>query len=293
MRLLILGSGSNGGVPQWDCNCPRCQAARLNPELRRTRSSVAVELVNRRYLLLDATPDLYHQLHSAGLHPGGERRESVIEAVLLTHGHGDHCVGLFELSTGAIFEIPVYGPPDLIEHLFGEEGYFAYLGRLGERYVEPTPLEEGESLELPGGLRAEGFEVPHTDRLEDGSYRPSRTYGYEVEGDGGRLLYIPDIEALTEGVLRRMEDADLVLLDGTFWWEDELLRVSGIDVSSTALGHVPIERSLETLRDVDVGRVIYTHINHTNPLLDPGSRMLGELRRAGFDLAYDGQVIAL
>jgi pyrroloquinoline quinone biosynthesis protein B len=261
--------------------------------LRRTRSSIAVELRDGRYLLLDASPDLYHQLYTAGLHPRGQGRESVIEAILLTHGHGDHCIGLFELSTGAIFETPVYGPPDLIEHLFGEGSYFSYLGRLGERYVEPTPLMKGESLELPGGLRAEGFEVPHTERLEDGSYIPSRTYGYELEEDERRLLYIPDVKELAEEVAERMERADLVLLDGTFWWEDELLRMSGIDISSSELGHIPIERSLEALRGMEVGKVLFTHINHTNPLLDPGRRMLKELRRRGFDVAYDGLTLDL
>ena len=223
----------------------------------------------------------------------GERRSSVLEAIFLTHGHGDHCIGIFELSTGAIFQTPLYGPGDLLEHLFGEGRYFSYLGRLGERYVEPRPLKEGEDVEFSGGLRVEGFEVPHTDRLEDGSYRPSRTYGYEIEDDGRRVLYIPDVKELTENILSRLEGADLVLLDGTFWWEDELLRVSGIDASSTALGHIPIERSLEILRGIEVGRVLYTHINHTNPLLDPGSPMLEELRQTGFELAYDGLLIDL
>ena len=67
--------------------------------------------------------------------------------------------------------------------------------------------------------------------------------------------------------------------------------MSGIDVSSTALGHIPIERSLETLSELDVGRVIYTHLNHTNPLLNPGSPMLDELRRIGFEVAYDGMIL--
>ncbi|MFQ6052908.1 MAG: MBL fold metallo-hydrolase, partial [Candidatus Bathyarchaeia archaeon] len=127
MKIVVLGSGSNGAVPQWDCPCPNCTRARADPALRRTRSSVAVTLDGERYALIDASPDLKQQLESVGLvpRPRGEEthgRETRIDSVLLTHGHGDHCVGLFELSTGKCFGIPVYGPPDLIDYLFGRGG---------------------------------------------------------------------------------------------------------------------------------------------------------------------------
>jgi pyrroloquinoline quinone biosynthesis protein B len=98
MIVTVLGSGSNGGVPQWDCCCSNCTQAREDPGLRRTRSSVAVSLDGNQHLLIDATPDLKLQLESVGLvprHEGSEYyRQSLIEAVLLTHGHGDHGVGI-------------------------------------------------------------------------------------------------------------------------------------------------------------------------------------------------------
>jgi len=258
-----------------------------------------VSLNGEGHVLIDASPDLKQQLESVSLVPTPLEhdqydRQSPIDSVLLTHGHGDHCVGLFEFSTGKSFEIPVHGPPDLIRYLFGTPGngrFFSDLGRLARDYVKPRGLEEGVRLDLVDGLRVAGFEVPHTKKLEDGSCFPSRTYGYEVEADGRRFVYTPDLGLLSDDLLDRIQGADLFMLDGTFWWDDELARVSGLGKTSSELGHVPVEESLRVLRDLEVGRVVYTHINHTNPLLDPDQPMTAQIRKLGFKVAYDGMVI--
>ncbi len=300
MFITVLGSGSNGGVPQWDCCCPNCTQARMDLGLRRTRSSVAVSLDGGQHVLIDATPDLKFQLEATGLVPRPEEaefgRQSRIDAVLLTHGHGDHCVGIAEFSTGKSFEIPVYGPADLIRFLFGADmrsSFFGDLGRLVRDYVVPNELGQGERLELLEGLGVTGFEVDHTDRMEDGSCFPSSTVGYELEVEGRRFVYTPDLRLLTEMLLDRVEGANLFILDATFWWDDELARVSGINKTSYELGHVSVEESVEMLREVDVGRVVYTHLNHTNPLLDPAQPMASIVGDAGFEIAHDGMMIAL
>jgi len=216
--------------------------------------------------------------------------------VLLTHGHGDHTVGIAEFSTGKSFEIPVYGPPDLIRFLFGSPGrgsFFGDLGRLARNYVSPRIFEKGERLGLLDGLNATGFEVAHTDRLEDGTLFPSCTFGYELEAEGRRFVYAPDLGLLSDGLLDRLRGADLFMLDATFWWDDELVRMSGLRKTSYDLGHVPVEDSLNILKELDVGRVVYTHLNHTNPLLDPEEKMMETVRDAGFEIAYDGMTTIL
>jgi pyrroloquinoline quinone biosynthesis protein B len=300
MIVTVLGSASNGGVPQWDCCCDNCTRARTTPGQSRTRSSVAVSIDGGQQVLFDATPDLKFQLERRGLTPRPEEavhgRQSRIEAIFLTHGHGDHTVGVAEFSTGKSFSIPVYAPPDLIGFMFGSKGsssFFGDIGRLARNYVKPMELEEGKMVEPLPGLKVTGFQIEHTDKLDDGSHFPSSTYGYEIEAEGARFVYTPDIGRLSEEVLKRVDGADLFMLDATFWWDDELARVSGLAKTSYDLGHVPVEESVEILHGRGIGRVVYTHLNHTNPLLNPGHPAVSVLEGKEFEVAFDGMRIEL
>jgi len=300
MEITFLGTASIGGVPEWDCACVNCVNARADPALRRNRSSIAVTLDGKRYILVDAGHDLKRQLE-AHLAPTAEEagetgRMSRLDAVFITHGHADHTVGVAEFCTGKSFKIPVYAPPDLIRFLFGTEerpAYFGELGRLARDYVEPRGLSDGEEVTTLGGLKVRGFEVPHTQELPDGRRYPSTTYAYEFSHGERRFIYAPDLGQITDKLMDRLGGADLFVVDACFWWDDELTRVSGIPETSHRLGHVPLEESVELLRDVDVGRVVYTHFNHTNPVLDPSKSYRKMVEDAGQELASDGLRIRL
>lgn len=301
MEITVLGSASIGGVPEWDCTCPNCYAARLDFKMRRTRSSIAVTLDGDKYILFDAGHDLKAQLETNGITPRPESvgetfRESRIDSVFLTHGHADHTVGVAEFCTGKSFELPLYGPPDLIEFLFGSEedpNYFGELGRLAKNYVNPIPLAEEKSVTRLEGIEMRGFEVPHTQVLEDGRRYPSTTYAYEIKHENSRVVYAPDLGRLDPWMIERLEGIDVFLMDATFWWDNELERVSGIPITSYQLGHVPQEASVVLLKDVDIGRIVYTHFNHTNPVLDKASHQLEMVENAGQEIAYDGMKIML
>jgi pyrroloquinoline quinone biosynthesis protein B len=300
MEITFLGTASIGGVPEWDCACPNCVNARTDTRLRRTRSSIAVTLDGGGHVLVDAGHDLKQQLE-AHLAPTPEEagetgRMNRLDAVFLTHGHADHTVGVAEFCTGKSFQIPVYAPPDLIDFLFGSEerpAYFGELGRLARNYVVPHRLREDEEVTVLGGLKVRGFEVPHTKVLDDGRKYPSSTYAYEFSHGGRRFIYAPDLGRITDSLRDRLNGADLLIVDACFWWDDELTKVSGIPVTSYQLGHVPLEESLKLLSDVDVGRVLYTHFNHTNPVLDDNKPYRKKVYDAGHELASDGLRVRL
>jgi pyrroloquinoline quinone biosynthesis protein B len=251
------------------------------------------------FILLDTGPDLKFQLEWNGLVPRREKagdscRESRIMAVLITHGHGDHTSGIAEFSTGKSFMIPIYGSQDIIHFLFGVDlnsNYFGNLGRLGSNYVVPHILREDKEIEL-NGIKIKGFEIEHTQREGDISY-PTNTFGYELVADDNRFIYTPDLGSLSEELLERVEGSDLFMLDGTFWWDDELSRVSGISVTSRELGHVPMEDSIGIMDEMDITRVVYTHFNHTNPINDPRTSQSKMIKEKGYLLGYDGMKITI
>ena len=300
MEITVLGTASIGGVPEWDCTCPNCAAARKNPTQRRTRSAITVTLDGYKHILFDAGHDLKTQLESNNLTPNPEtagetHRESRLDSVFLTHGHADHTAGVAEFCTGKSFEIPVYAPPDLVDFLFGTEenpNYFGELGRLAKNYVKPIKLEECQPIERLG-VTIKGFEIPHTQVLEDGRRYPSTTYAYEIEHKEKRVIYAPDLGKLDKWILKRLEGVDVFLMDATFWWDNELERISGIPITSYQLGHVPQEEAVEILKDADIGRVIYTHFNHTNPAIDPASKQRKIVENMGQEIAHDGMKISL
>jgi len=299
MEITVLGTASIGGVPEWDCTCPNCLAARQNPALQRTRSSITVTLDGHHHILFDAGHDLKHQLETQKIVPlpetaGKTHRESRLDSVFLTHGHADHSVGVAEFCTGKSFELPLYGPPDLINFLFGTEedpNYFGELGRLAKNYVKPMKLEEEQTITRLGGVNIKGFEIPHTQVLADGRKYPSTTYAYEIEHKGKRVIYAPDLGRLDPWLLERLNGVEVFLVDATFWWDNELERISGIPITSYQLGHVPQEEAVEILQNVGIGRVIYTHFNHTNPAIDPAGTQRKTVEKAGQEIAHDGMKI--
>ena len=299
MEITVLGTASIGGVPEWDCTCSNCAAARHVPHLRRTRSSITATVDGDKHVLFDAGHDLKKQLESNGIVPrietaGETFRESRIDSVFLTHGHADHTVGVAEFCTGKSFELPLHGSPDLIDFLFGSEeepNYFGELGRLARNYVIPIKLMQEKTITRLGELKITGFEVPHTRVLENGRKYPSSTYAYEIRQGNRRLVYAPDLGRLDPWLLDRLEGADVFLVDATFWWDDELDRISGIPITSYHLGHVPQEEAVEILKDKGIGRVIFTHFNHTNPSIVENGDQRKIVEKAGMETAFDGMKI--
>ena len=116
--------------------------------------------------------------------------------------------------------------------------------------------------------------------------------GLIVESPSGkRLAYMPAVPQIRRELLKELESADVLLFDGTFWSDDELIRIQGCGQTARQMGHVPVssaEGSLAQLAQLRRPRKIYVHINNTNPMLNEAGPEYRQVRDAGWEIAEDG-----
>ena len=292
MWVRVLGAAAGGGFPQWNCGCPQCRAVRdgSRPCRARTQSSVAVSADYRRWILLNASPDIRAQIESfPALHPRGIR-DSPLQAVLLTDAELDHTLGLLLLREAD--DIEIHATAAVHETLLEGTSLLQTLGAYTN--VEWRLVSTGTEVSLADGLSYQAFDVPTNKRARFGTgYGEESVVGYRItdESTGRTLVYLPGAQELTASVLARLEGCTGLLFDGTCWQDDELIRLGIAGKTSREMGHLPIggaDGSLEQLAPLPIERKIYIHINNTNPILledAPERRIVEEY---GFEVAADG-----
>jgi pyrroloquinoline quinone biosynthesis protein B len=288
--LRVLGSAAGGGSPQWNCSCPVCAAVRSGAGVARTQSSVAFSVNREQWFLINASPDVRTQIEAfPGLHPHDDRT-TPLEAVLLTDAELDHTLGLLLLREAR--GLRLFGTPAVHETLCAGSGVLRTL----ERYcpVEWRPVDPGADVPLADGLSCRAFDVPTTKRARFGAgLDHGRVVGYRLtdERSGGTLVYLPGVQALTPALRAEIEGCECLLIDGTCWRDDELVRLGLAGKTSREMGHLPIDGpdgSMAQLPSLGVGRTIFVHMNNTNPILldDAPERRIVE--DSGMEVAMDG-----
>jgi pyrroloquinoline quinone biosynthesis protein B len=297
VRVRVLGSAAGGGYPQWNCHCRVCDGVRAGARARpRTQSSLAIRGEDGPWFLVNASPDLRQQLETR-LDPPARAdgvRAPPFAGVLLTDAEIDHTAGLLLMRESAT-PLRILGDAAVERAL--RDGY-PVLTML-ERYcgaewqtLEPGPLD-GSSLEVEPFPA--GGDAP---RYLDGSGVELEASGlvFRDRATGGVVTYAPGLARLDDGVVARLAASDLVLVDGTFWRDDELAQLGISDRSARDMGHVPLTGpggSLEVLAGLDRPRTVLVHINNTNPVLLEDSPERAEVVRAGVEVAYDGLEVDL
>lgn len=302
MRVIVLGSAAGGGLPQWNCACANCTRARAgDPAVRaRTQSSVAVSADGRRWVLLNASPDLRMQMAAApALAPPDPPRSTPLAGVLVTNADIDHVAGLLSLRESQPF---VLYATARVHAILDANPVFDSLGRavVRRRTVgigEAAVLEDADGG--PTGLKAVLFPVPGKVALYLEGGRAEHelaggagdTVGVEIEGGGRRILYVPGCARIEDGLLERARGADLLLFDGTLWEDGEMVRLGLGAKTGRRMGHVSVsgpEGALARFAGVPVGRRVFIHLNNSNPLLAEDSPEREAVRRAGWEVAHDG-----
>ena len=302
--IEILGSAAGGGFPQWNCNCRNCQSSRAGTfqGKARTQTQVAVTSDNQHYFLLNASPDLRLQIEaSPSLHPRSGQRDSPIGGVVLTSADIDQIAGLMSLRELQPFR--VYSTPALRHILQQDNSMFGMLNRVPDQvsWQEITPGRSFSLLDAAGaqsGISCEAFSVGSSYPAYVSAQRAASFKSEEAllglimqSSSGKKLAYMPAVPAIDEALLKRLESADLLLFDGTFWSDDELIRVQGSGATAHEMGHIPVsgaDGSLRKLAGLRHPRKVFIHINNTNPMLDESGPQYREVRDAGWEIAEDG-----
>jgi len=288
---VVLGSAQDGGLPQIGCTGPHCMAARANTNRRRLVASLLlVDPRTGKRWLIDATPDLPEQVELARAHPPTRRstgpRPALFDGIFLTHAHTGHYTGLIHLGRPAYNakNLPVFGSPRMCDFL-RTNGPWDFM--VDNRNIKLQTFKVKQTIILGEDLSITALPVPHRAEYTD-------TVGFLIRGPERALLYLPDIDKW-ELWERRIEEViasvDMALLDGTFYAEGEL---PGRNMSK--IPHPLIDETIRRFQELPADqrrKIVFTHLNHTNPAVDPDSTATARIISEGMAVAKDGQCFGL
>jgi pyrroloquinoline quinone biosynthesis protein B len=263
----------------------------------RTQSSLAVRSADGPWFVANASPDLRQQLDGLRTDPAAGVRAAPMAGILLTDAEIDHTAGLLLLRESSAV-LQVYGSDAVRRALVEGFPLLAILARYCG--VEWHTLEPERPLTIDGSaLAAEAFGAGgDAPRYLSGTDADVEATGlvFRDRSTGGVLTYVPGLARLDDDVLERLEASDAVLVDGTFWTDDELVELGISDRTARQMGHVPLSGAggtLEALAALNRPRKILVHINNTNPVLLEHSPERQAVLRAGVEVAYDGLELEL
>ena len=308
LRVVVLGAAAGGGVPQWNCGCPVCLAARTkHPELQSTQASIAISADGDHWFLVNASPDLRQQLIATPqLHPApGKLRHSPISGVILTNGEVDAVAGLLSMREGWPFTI--YAHRRVLAILKSN----SIFNVLNEKNVRRQPIEVEQMFEpaLPDGSPS-GIEIlPFAVAGKGAWYLEGKVHPAGEDGAGDTLglrirdkatgksfYFLAACAGVTDDLKSRLAGAPLVFFDGTVWRDDELILAGLGTKTGQGMGHIAMSGdsgAIAALSGLGIDRKMFLHINNSNPALLHDSAERKAAERAGWQIPADGTEIAL
>ena len=313
MRIKILGSAAGGGFPQWNCACRNCRSLKdgtLNGKARsQTQIAFSADPASSVWFLAPASPDLRTQILSApDLSPGANNiNHSPIAGVFLPSADVDSVMGLLHLREFQNFFL--FTTPAVQRILRKENRIFGVLersdppvqwqtlsskGRLG-CHLSETP---GEAPSFVCSTVPLGGSYPDyvSDELRRTLPADEASVGLLFEQQGKTLFFAPSLSGSNSDWMKPAASSDVVLIDGTFWSNNELAQTGRSKKTAREIGHLPLsgpDGLLAQFPKNAPGRKVLIHINNTNPILDGDSPEHREVLDAGFEIAYDGMEFQL
>jgi pyrroloquinoline quinone biosynthesis protein B len=304
LKIHVLGSAAGGGFPQWNCNCQNCDGVRKSTinAVSRTQSSIAVSDDGIDWVLVNTSPDVLTQIRATpALQPARAVRDSGIAAVLLMDAQIDHVTGLLMLRERSS-PLPLYATAEVLADL----SQALPLTRVLSHYcgIDAHPMTvDGEAFSI-APLRNTTFlpipllskAPPYSSHREDP--HPGDNIGLMLHDavSGARVFYAPGLGRMTDAVEAAMRQADVLLVDGTCWSDDEMITLGLSKKTAHMMGHLPQSGPggmIEVLGRMPARRKILIHINNSNPILREDSPQRAELAEHGIEVAFDGMEITV
>lgn len=306
LTVRVLGAAAGGGFPQWNANSEACRRARSGDPAapNATQASIAVSADERRWIIVNASPDLRQQIEAnPPLHPRERLRSTPIAAVLLTNGDVDAIAGLLHLREGTAFAL--YGEQSVLDILDANPVFRVLDGtrvpRRALRRSEWQPVRDADGADT--GIEVRPFAVPgklplylEGDRADELFEAEGRTLGLEIRAGDTRFFYIANCAALPDALAAEISHAPLVFFDGTLFTDDEMIAQGVGRKTGRRMGHMSLDGpdgSMEKLAQLGICRTIFIHINNTNPILLKDSPERRAVEARGFEVAYDGVEVRL
>lgn len=305
MHIHVLGSGAGGGFPQWNCNCRNCDGLRKGTlkARARTQSSICVSGDGVNWVLFNASPDVLRQFQDfPPLQPTRAIRDTGLAGIILIDAQIDHTTGLLMLREGTRKQ-EIYCTDMVRKDLTSGNPLMNILGHYCGVNWHPVPIDGETSFEIPGAANLRFTCVPLKSKAPP--YSPHRTdshdgdtIGVMVEDtrSGKKLFYAPGLGEIEPHVPALFEQADCILVDGTFWTDEEMIDLGLMDKTSRDIGHIPQSGPggmMEVLSAYPHARRILIHINNTNPILVEDSPQRRALEASGIEVSHDGMDIYL
>ena len=281
--IYILGNAQDAGLPHIGCQHPFCEDSFNVYEEYYTTSIAVVNSDLKKYILFEATPDITFQLNN--LKRNIFHEFLLPESIYITHAHMGHYTGLMYFGREAL------GSKDLMvkvlprmSNFLQNNGPWSQLVDINNIKIEE--LNFGLSTNELSNISVTPLQVPHRDEY-------SETAGYIIAGKNKKALFIPDIdkwEKWDRDLSQLAKEFDFLLIDATFYDSKEINR----DISE--IPHPLVTETIDLLSGLNIenrSKVYFIHMNHTNMMLDPDSKLSKLVTSKGFNIARLGQKLYL
>lgn len=268
MKIEVLGNTQDGGVPHLGCGCDLCEAARKDQRKQKYVGSILLKANSNndsvRYLV-DSTPDIRFQL-----------KGDYLDGVFVSHGHLGHIAGLPFFGTESLDtdKLPVYCTPEMRQFIMNNDPFRLLVDR---NQIELHEMSQGEEIDVQGGS-IEPRHVLHR-------YVNTDTTSFMIKGDDKKLYYLTDIDEWTEEAVDSVREADIAIVDGTFWSKEEIDRYEEVP-------HPTIQDTMDMMEDFST-EIHFIHLNHTNPALREDTKERKEIEDRGFGVVERGDTFEI